>query len=152
MAKRKAVKRPDAIQLLKQDHAKVKKAFKQFEKLKDQEGAQAQEIIAMVLEDLKLHTQLEEEIFYPALREVLEDDLLDEAQVEHNSAKVLMQDLERMKPGQPLYAATFTVLGEYVEHHVKEEEGEMFPKASKKVDVRALGEQILARKEQAGKA
>src|ERR1051325_1664277 len=86
-------KRKDAIQLLKEDHAKVKKAFRQFEKLEDREGPRAQQIVATVLADLKVHTQLEEEIFYPALRGALDDDLLDEAQVEHNSAKALIKDL-----------------------------------------------------------
>jgi hemerythrin-like domain-containing protein len=144
-------KQPDAIQLLKQDHSKVKKAFKEFEKLKNQEGSEAQQIVMMVLEELKMHARIEEEIFYPALRGELEKDLLDEAQVEHNSAKVLIKDLEGMKPGDALYAATFTVLGEYVQHHVKEEEEEIFPKARKKADIRALGEQIAARKQELGK-
>jgi pseudouridine-5'-phosphate glycosidase len=72
---------------------------------------------------------------------------MNEAEVEHKSAKQLIQDLERMQSSDPMYAATFTVLGEYIDHHVEEEEGEMFKKARKaKVDLRALGEQIAARK------
>ena len=150
MAKRKGSKRGnrmDAIQLLKQDHQKAKKAFKQFEKM-DHESARARELAEQTIADLKLHTAVEEEIFYPAVREATdEEDLMNEAEVEHKSAKQLIQDLERMQSSDPMYAATFTVLGEYIDHHVEEEEGEMFKKARKaKVDLRALGEQIAARK------
>lgn len=158
-AKRKASRRGpsagrgkmDALKLLKQDHDKVKKAFKRFEKM-DHESAAAQELAQQTMADLKLHAMLEEEIFYPALREAMdEEDLLNEAKVEHNSAKVLMQDLEGMQASDPMFAATFTVLGEYVNHHVKEEEGEMFREARKaKLDLAALGEQIAARKAEQG--
>ena len=155
-AKRKASKargrgKSDAITLLKQDHDKVKKAFKKFEKM-DHESSAAAELAAQTIADLKLHTTLEEDIFYPAVRQATEDeDLMNEAEVEHKSAKLLIQDLEGMQPDDPMYAATFTVLGEYVNHHVEEEEGEMFKKARKaKVDLEALGEQIAARKAQAG--
>jgi hypothetical protein len=137
----------DALKLLKQDHDKVKKAFKKFEKM-DPESSAAQQLAAQTIADLKLHTQVEEEIFYPALRQALEeDDLLNEAVVEHKSAKLLIQDLESMDASDPMFAATFTVLGEYVDHHVKEEEGEMFREARKaKLDLAGLGEQIAARK------
>lgn len=154
-AKRKASKRSggrattqmDALRLLKQDHDKVKKAFKQFEKM-DHEDPAAHQLAAQTIADLKLHATAEEQVFYPAVRMAIdEDDLMNEAEVEHKSAKLLMQDLESMQPGDPMYAATFTVLGEYVQHHVEEEEGEMFPKARKaKVDLVALGEQIAALK------
>jgi hemerythrin superfamily protein len=154
-ARRKAAKRGgggsskqvDALALLKQDHDKVKKAFKQFEKM-EPEDPRAQQLAAQTIADLKLHAAVEEEIFYPAVRMAIDDDdLMNEAEVEHKSAKLLMQDLESMNPGDPMYAATFTVLGEYVQHHAKEEESEMFKKARKaKVDLRALGEQIAARK------
>ncbi len=153
-AKRKASKtggrsKTDAIQLLKQDHEKVKKAFKKFEKM-DHESSAAAELAAQTIADLKLHTTLEEEIFYPAVREATEDeDLMNEAEVEHKSAKQLIKDLESMQPDDPMFAASFTVLGEYVNHHVEEEEGEMFKKARKaKLDFQALGEQIAARKAQ----
>ena len=137
----------DALKLLKQDHDNVKKAFKRYEKMDPEEPA-AQQLAAQTLEDIKLHAALEEEIFYPAVRLAIdEDDLMNEAQVEHKSAKLLMEDLAAMKPDDPMFAATFTVLGEYINHHVEEEEGDMFPKARKaKMDLAALGEQIAARK------
>ena len=114
----------------------------------DHESRAAQDLAAQTIAELKLHTTLEEEVFYPAVGMAIDDDdLMNEALVEHKSAKLLIQDLESMKPGDPMYAATFTVLGEYVQHHAEEEEGEMFPKARKaKVDLTALGEQIAARK------
>jgi hemerythrin superfamily protein len=141
---------PDAIELLKQDHANVKKAFKEFEKMDHQDTATVQELVTMVCGELKVHTAIEEEIFYPAVREAIEDeDIMNEAKVEHQSAKDLITQLEAMKADDPLYAATFTVLCEYVLHHVKEEESEMFPQAKKaKLDLEALGQQMLARKEE----
>jgi DUF438 domain-containing protein len=139
----------DALKLLKQDHDKVKKAVKKFEKM-DHESNAAQELAAQTIADIKLHAAVEEEVFYPALREAIDDDdLMNEAMVEHKSAKLLIEDLESMRPSDPMFAASFTVLGEYIDHHVKEEEGEMFKKARKaKVDLAALGEQIAARKAQ----
>lgn len=101
-----------------------------------------------VCNELKVHAQIEEEIFYPAVRDAIEDDdLLDEAEVEHAGAKDLITQLESMQPGDDLYDAKVTVLGEQIEHHVKEEESEMFPKAKKsKVDVASLGVEMQARK------
>lgn len=100
--------------------------------------------------ELALHTQVEEEIFYPALRKALdEDDLMDEADVEHDGAKSLIAQLETMKPGDDHYDAKVTVLGEYIEHHVKEEQSDMFPKARKsKLDMAELGEQMMRCKEE----
>ena len=150
MAKSKA-KAAGAIEMLKEDHEKVKKAFKEFEKLDREDTEAAQQLVQTVCEDLKVHTTLEEEIFYPAAREALEDeDIMNEAQVEHETAKMLIEQLENMEPDDPNYFATFTVLGEYVMHHVKEEEGEMFPQAkkAKDLDLEALGEQMRARKEE----
>lgn len=140
---------PDAIELLKEDHATVKKAFKEFEKIDHEDTATMKEMVTMVCNELKVHTTIEEEIFYPAVREAIEDeDLMNEAQVEHQSAKDLIAQLEGMEADDPLYAATFTVLGEYVQHHVKEEESEMFPQVKKaKLDLDALGEKMMARKE-----
>jgi hemerythrin-like domain-containing protein len=140
----------DAISLLKEDHKKVKEAFEQFEKMDHEDTATMQEIAAVVCSELKVHTTIEEQVFYPAVRELLDDDdLMNEAVVEHNSAKDLIAQLENMKPDDPMYAATFTVLGEYVQHHVEEEETEMFPKVRKlKLDLEALGEQMLALKEE----
>ena len=92
-------------------------------------------------QELTIHAQIEEEIFYPAVRDGIEDDdLMDEAEVGHASAKDLIAQLEAMEPGNDLYDARFTVLGEYIDHHVKEEQDEMFPKAKKaKLDLKALG-------------
>src|SRR3954462_7005418 len=147
MAKSKA-KASGAIELLKEQHDKVKKAFKEFEKLEREDGETQQQLVQTVCEDLKVHTTLEEELFYPAAREAIEDeDILNEAAVEHETAKMLIEQLENMGPDDPNYHATFTVLGEFVMHHIKEEEGEMFPQAKKAdLDLDALGERMRARK------
>jgi hemerythrin superfamily protein len=103
---------------------------------------------------LTVHAEAEEEIFYPAAREAIEEqDLLDEAEVEHASAKDLIAQIEAMDSSDPLYDAKVTVLGEYIDHHVEEEEKEMFPKVKKaKLDLEALGEEILQFKETKGAA
>jgi hemerythrin superfamily protein len=140
-----------AIDLLKDDHEKVKKAFKEFEKMDRSDSETCRQVVQSVCNDLRVHTTLEEEIFYPAVREAIEDeDLMNEAIVEHDTAKTLIEQLENMEPDDPNYYATFTVLGEYVMHHVKEEEGEMFPQAkkAKELDLEALGEQMRTRKEE----
>jgi hemerythrin-like domain-containing protein len=141
---------PNAIKLLEDDHASVKKAFKEFEKMDHEDTATMREFVASVCNELKVHTSIEEEIFYPAVRELIDDeDLMNEAEVEHNSAKDLIQQLEGMEPDDPLYVATFTVLGEYVEHHAEEEESEMFPEVRKlELDLQVLGEKMSARKEE----
>jgi hemerythrin-like domain-containing protein len=97
-----------------------------------------------------VHTALEEEIFYPAVREAIDDeDIMNEAAVEHETAKMLIEQLENMDSDDPNYYATFTVLGEYVKHHIKEEHGEMFPAAKKaKLDLEALAERMRSRKEE----
>jgi hemerythrin superfamily protein len=145
----------DAIDMLKQDHDKVDKAFKEFEKMDRQDIESCRQVIKTVCEELKVHTTLEEEIFYPAVRGAIEDeDLMNEAAVEHETAKMLIDQLENMGPDDPNYFATFTVLGEYVRHHIKEEQGEMFPAAKKaKLDLDGLAERMRARKEElAGEA
>jgi len=144
-------KTADAIELLKEDHAKVKKAIKEFEKMDRSDAETCRQLVTSVCEDLKTHTMLEEEIFYPAVRAAIEDeDIMNEAAVEHETAKMLIEQLENMGPEDPNYFATFTVLGEYVLHHVKEEEGEMFPQARKAegLDLDALGAEMRARKEE----
>jgi hemerythrin superfamily protein len=139
----------DAITMLMADHKKVKKLFSDFDKLKE-EGSEEDKsaIVDQICNELKIHAELEEEIFYPAVREAIEDsDLMDEALVEHAGAKDLIAQLEDANPDDDLYDAKVTVLGEQINHHVKEEEGEMFPKAKKaKVDTRALGATMLKRK------
>jgi hemerythrin superfamily protein len=149
MAKSRS-KTPDAINLLKEDHQKVEKAFKEFEQMNREDTASCRQLIVTVCEDLKIHTTLEEEIFYPAVREAIEDeDIMNEAAVEHETAKMLIEQLENMAADDPNYFATFTVLGEYVRHHIKEEQGEMFPQAKKAgVDLGGLAERLRSRKQE----
>jgi hemerythrin-like domain-containing protein len=152
-AARKAATAPDAIALLKDDHAKVSAMFAQFDKLGDKAHAKKEELVKKICTELKIHTTIEEEIFYPATRAALpkEDDLLDEAQVEHDGAKDLIAQLESMKPGEDLYDAKVTVLSEYIKHHVKEEHEEMFPKVRKtKLDLKELGMRLAFRKRELG--
>jgi len=140
----------EAIAQLTADHARVKKMFKQYEKLAKAEAddSERQELAAMICQELTAHATAEEEIFYPAARESIgEADLVDEAEVEHASAKDLIAQIESSSPSDEQYDAKVKVLGEYVNHHVEEEEGEMFPKVRRaKLDTVALGEQIAARK------
>jgi len=140
----------DAIDMLKQDHDKVEKAFKEFEKMDRQDADACRRLVETVCADLRVHSTLEEEIFYPAVREAIgDDDLMNEASVEHETAKMLIDQLLSMASDDPTYFATFTVLGEYVRHHVKEEQGEMFPAAKKaKLDLVALAERMRTRKEE----
>jgi hemerythrin-like domain-containing protein len=138
----------NAIDLLKEDHEYVKKAFRTFEKMDHEDPSAIEPLVSQVCEALKVHSQVEEELFYPAARKKIHDEeLMNEAEVEHDTAKILIRRLEKMKPQDPKYAATFMVLGEYVKHHVKEEESEMFPKARRrKVNLKALGKKLMARK------
>jgi hemerythrin-like domain-containing protein len=150
MAKTRS-KHAEPIQMLMEDHERVQKAFKEFEKMDRGDVDACRALIEEVCSDLKLHTTLEEEIFYPAVREAIEDeDIMNEAAVEHESARMLIEQLENMTPDDPNYFATFTVLGEYVKHHVKEEEGEMFPAAekAKELDMEGLATQMRSRKEE----
>jgi len=138
-----------ALELLKTDHATAKKLFKQFEKFKKAEDAEGMlEAARAVCNALRVHAQIEEEIFYPALREAGgADDALDEANVEHSHLKELVTQLDETEPADDLFAARLKVLSEYVQHHVDEEESTIFSKARKaKVDLAALGEQLAARK------
>ncbi|MFG6415175.1 hemerythrin domain-containing protein [Roseateles sp. DC23W] len=142
---------PDAIELLTHDHRKVKSLFKAYDKLVKANGdaGEKQVIAAQICVMLTAHATAEEEIFYPAAREVLGDDedLVDEADVEHASAKELIAQIEAASADDDHYDAKVKVLGEYIDHHVKEEEDEMFPKVRKSdLDLDALGEAIAARK------
>jgi hemerythrin superfamily protein len=143
----------DAIKLLIADHKEVKALFKDYEKLVDDEAdsADKQQLAEQICVMLTAHATVEEEIFYPAAREALgeEEDLVDEATVEHASAKDLIAQIQASSPDDDLYDAKVTVLGEYIDHHVKEEENEMFPKLKKAdIDLAALGEEIAVRKEE----
>ena len=143
-----AAKGPDAITLLKAAHRAVEKLFGQFEKARDENRKKA--LADEICLELKVHTQIEEEIFYPACRDALDDeDLIDEAVVEHAAAKELIGEIEGMEPSDDLYDAKVTVLQEQIEHHVEEEEQELFPKARKaKMDTKAIGERLKARKDE----
>lgn len=141
----------DALVLLAEDHKKVQQLFDEFEKLtkkEEQDDEAKQMLVEMACAELTIHAQVEEEIFYPAMRQALEEsDLLDEAEVEHATAKQLIGELNAMQPGDDLYEAKFTVLGEYVKHHVQEEEKEIFPKAKKqKAALDGMAEEIRQRK------
>lgn len=153
-ARSKAPATPDAIQLLITDHKEVKALFKDYDQLVKSE-AQAEDkqtIAVLICTMLTAHATVEEELFYPAARAALEDDgqdLLDEAVVEHASAKDLIAQIEDANPGDELFDAKVQVLGEYIRHHVKEEETELFPKVKKaKADLVALGAALAARKEE----
>jgi hemerythrin superfamily protein len=141
----------DAIKLLTADHKEVKAMFKAYQQLVDAEADsdEKQALALQICQALTAHATAEEEIFYPAARSALGDDqdLVDEADVEHASAKDLIAQIEGASPDDDHYDAKVKVLGEYIDHHVKEEEGEMFPKIAKsKLDLKALGAEISARK------
>jgi len=137
----------DAVALLKRDHAAVKKLFARFEEAPDTDK---QALAERICKMLTIHATIEEEIFYPAARAALTDEeLLDEAEVEHGSAKELIAKIEAMRVGQPKFDANVVVLGEYIDHHVKEEHNELFPKVRRApLDLERLGQLLAARKEQ----
>lgn len=142
----------DAIELLKADHKEVSRLFEKYEDGKEtlnstEKGSIAEEICGA----LTVHAQVEEEIFYPACKESVEgaEDLLAEAKVEHQTLKDLIAQIEQEDPGMEEFDAKVKVLGEYVKHHVKEEEGELFPKAKRSdLDLEALGTEMASRKEE----
>ncbi len=112
--------------------------------------AQKREIVEQICQELTVHTSIEEEIFYPAVRQAIDEpDLMDEALVEHAGAKELVAQLKGMSPDDDLYDAKVTVLGEQIDHHAGEEEDEMFPKARKaKIDLKQLGAEMAERKQE----
>ena len=140
----------DAVSLLSGDHAEVKQMFEEYRQLvegyagEDRRG----ELAGRICSALTVHAEIEEDIFYPAMRDSIDDDLLlDQAEVEHASAKDLIEQIESMDPGDTLFDAKVLVLAEYVEHHVQEEEGQMFPKCRRaKMDLAGLAEQLAERK------
>ena len=143
-----------ALDLLKQDHDEVDAMFKQYEDMKDDGDAAAKEsLVAKICEALTVHAQIEEELFYPAARRAVDQeegkDLLDEAAVEHQTLKDLVARLESAPTDDPLYDAGVKVLSEYVKHHVREEENELFPKVrSSGLDLADLASRLEARKSQ----
>jgi hemerythrin superfamily protein len=142
---------PDAVQLLTHDHQEVSALFKKYEKLAEAHApasdrqAHAEQICTL----LTVHTTIEEEIFYPAAREAgLKEAMMDEADIEHAAAKDLIAQIRAMSPEEDHYDAKVKVLGEQVEHHVGEEEDEMFPKCKAvDMDLKALGKALSERKQ-----
>ncbi|HYC98285.1 hemerythrin domain-containing protein [Brevundimonas sp.] len=138
----------DAIAMLKADHRKVEEIFEQFEKATSKSRKQA--LAEQACLELKVHTVIEEEIFYPACRGQIEEDLLNEAYVEHDSAKQLINEIEAGGPEEDFYDAKVKVLSEMIEHHVEEEEKRsegMFSQArAAGLDMDLLADQMRARK------
>jgi hypothetical protein len=148
MAKRQDTR--DALQLLAEDHRTVEALFEKYDSAR---GAAAQQkIVRQICEELVIHALVEEEVFYPAVRDVVEHDMMDEAQVEHDSVKALIRSLQTGSPADPFYDAKVSVLKEQVEHHVYEEErqrGSMFSQVRKtNIDLQALGMQMAEMKSQ----
>jgi hemerythrin superfamily protein len=145
--RRTAQRDPLAVSLLKKDHREVEAMFDEYEQL--EADGEKLALFGKIALALKVHTQIEEEILYPEERGEVEDDLLDEAYVEHAGAKHLIAEIEAMKPSDEFYDAKVKVLSEYIKHHVKEEEqpGGLFSQAKKgDEDLDAMGERLKARK------
>ena len=143
----------DACDFLDADHKAVKKLFTEYEELAEARGSSREkkrQLAERICREVTVHAQLEEEIFYPAVRKALKEDLMmDEADVEHANAKELIAQIQDMTPGDTLYDAKVMVLGEYIDHHVKEERNEMFPKArTSKVDLVKMRATLQGRKEE----
>jgi len=145
---KRAASGKDAIALLKADHKEVKGMVEQFKKSRSE--SKKSDLAEQICAALEVHAQIEEEIFYPAARQALkanDGDLIDEAEVEHTSVRELVAKIKRGSSGDALWDAEVKVLGEFVNHHVKEEEGEIFPKVRKtRADLKAIGEQLAQRK------
>jgi hemerythrin-like domain-containing protein len=144
----------NAIELLKRDHDAVEKLFAQYEEIKDgADDSEKEGLVAQICDARTVHAQIEETIFYLAARRALQEeeskDLLDEAAVEHQTLKDIIGRLEAAPTSDPLYDAGVKVLSEYVKHHVREEENELFPKVrSSDMDLQAVGQQLAQRKQQ----
>jgi hypothetical protein len=142
----KAALASGVIDMLKEDHLKVKDLFEEFESA---EGGERAEIAATTIMELEIHAELEEKLIYPAIREEIEeDDMMNEAVEEHHLVHVLIKELKKLKPANQIFQAKFKVLGELVKHHIEEEEGEMLPKAEKSdIDWEKLEMTVMKRKE-----
>lgn len=140
----------DAVALLKADHRKVEELFEKFEKARD--ARRKESLATEICTELTIHATIEEEILYPACKDAVEDDLLDESYVEHDGAKVLIAEISAGSPDDEFYDAKVKVLSEMIKHHVKEEErpGEgLFAQLRKAdLDLVAMGERLKARKAQ----
>jgi hemerythrin superfamily protein len=139
----------NAFDLLEQDHREVEEWFDEYDEIEEDDGRKS-ELAEKICLALKVHSKIEEEIFYPEARKATKDnDLLDEAVVEHATVKNLVAEIEAMEVGDDLYDAKIRVLGEMVKQHIKEEEDELFPEVqSAKVDIDALGKELALRKEE----
>ncbi|HEX7639954.1 MAG TPA: hemerythrin domain-containing protein [Burkholderiaceae bacterium] len=139
---------PDALKLLKEDHARVDALFEQY--AKSRSPAKKQAIVASICRELSVHAQVEEEIFYPAVKAALKDrELVPEAIVEHATLKEFIAKVQDRLPDGEMFDAQIQVMGEYVRHHVKEEQTEMFPKVRKtSLDLKELGARLAARKDE----
>ncbi len=143
----------DAIAMLIADHRKVQKLFRDFEKLDRSDEEACVELVETACTELKIHSIIEEEIFYPAVRSKINEEgekLLNEAAIEHEVADTLIDKLGEIDPSEPEYAACFAVLSEYAQHHINEEEKELFPKVKKmkELDLEELGGEMQARKDE----
>ncbi len=134
------------VEMLKEDHAKVKELFEEFESAEGQEQA---EIAATAIFELEIHAELEEKLIYPAIREAIDNtDMMNEAVEEHHLVHVLIKELKKLKPKDEKFHAKFSVLSELVKHHVEEEEGEILPEAERHdIDWDALEMAVMKRKE-----
>ncbi|MEO9062058.1 MAG: hemerythrin domain-containing protein [Nitrosospira sp.] len=140
----------DAIELLMEDHARVKEIFRKFENSSKRKCAEEkEEMVDEICRELALHMQLEEEILYPAVRESIEDGgLMNKAMVERSSVKELILEIQSMNASDPMYEATVAMLNEYVGHHMEEEESRIFPEIKKsKIDLVEMGSDITVCKE-----
>lgn len=134
----------DAVTLLKEDHQKVKQLFQRFEMAP--EGRDKQQVFDEIVKELQIHTKIEEEIFYPAVHEI-DSEMAAEAVEEHNIVDFIIGEMEKLSPGDEAYEAKFTTLKENIEHHIEEEEGEMFPEAQERLDnLEELGKRMMERK------
>lgn len=138
----------EATAMLRADHKLVSDLFEQYEKSRSTD--KKKELVAQICKELTVHAQVEEEIFYPAVKAALQDhELIPEANVEHATLKDLIAQVEGLEPDGEMFDAKIKVMSEYVKHHVKEEQNEIFPKArATKLDMTELGEQISARKQE----
>ena len=141
-------KAQDATALLKADHQKVSELFEQYEKARS--NSKKKDLVTQICNELTVHAQIEEEIFYPAVKKASKDtELVPEALVEHATLKDLIDQVKDVEPDGEIFEARITVLSEYVKHHVKEEESEIFAKAkASKLDMIKLGEELASRKDE----
>jgi hemerythrin-like domain-containing protein len=154
MAKTQTGGERSAIEMLTQDHKRVQKLFKDFEKVDRDDEEAVRELVETACLELQIHSMLEEEIFYPAVRGQTEDPeqehLLNKAEIEHETVDDLIAKLHELEADDPMYSAYFEVLSEYVRHHIKEEEQELFPavEAMNELDLGQLGDDMRLRREE----